>query len=288
MNDAGELPDAAIPVPPRTAAGPVPPAAALPPRMAAALAGFERHLRAERSLSPHTVRAYTGDIRSLLAHAYRDGVDTPEGLGLSQLRGWLALQHQSGASRATLARRGAAARTFTAFAHRRGWLATDPGAQLGTLKTRRTLPHVLREQEMTAALAALDAAGRQAEAIATARAAPAAGAASAAGAAADPAQRTEAAVILRDAAVLELFYATGIRVSELCGLDAGSLDHGRRTVRVRGKGGKERTVPVGLPALRAVTRWLAAGRPVFATAASRTALLLGVRGGRLDPRTARG
>jgi integrase/recombinase XerC len=87
--------------------------------------------------------------------------------------------------------------------------------------------------------------------------------------------------------VLELLYATGIRVSELCGLDAGHLDEGRRTVRVRGKGDKERTVPVGVPALRAVTRGLDAGRPALATAASGTALFVGVRGGRLDPRTAR-
>src|SRR5439155_1665969 len=92
---------------------------------------------------------------------------------------------------------------------------------------------------------------------------------------------------LRDSAVLELLYATGIRVSELCELDAGHLDYGRRTARVRGKGDKERTVPVGVPALRAVTRWLDAGRPALATAASGTALFLGVRGGRLDPRTAR-
>ncbi len=98
---------------------------------------------------------------------------------------------------------------------------------------------------------------------------------------------TEAAVALRDAAVLELFYATGIRVSELCGLDPVHLDHGRRTVRVRGKGDKERTVPVGVPALAAVDRWLAAGRPALAAAASGSALFLGVRGGRLDPRTAR-
>ncbi len=237
--------------------------------MAAALAAFERHLRSERSLSPHTVRAYAGDIRSLLEHASRQGANAPGGLGLAELRGWLAVQHESGATRATLARRGAAARTFTAFAHRRGWLAIDPGPRLGTLKTRRTLPHVLRQDEMAAVLTGLERAGRQAEA--------AAGAAAAA----------EAAVALRDAAVLELFYATGIRVSELCGLDAGHLDHDRRTVRVRGKGDKERTVPVGVPALRAVIRWLAAGRPVLATAASGTALFLGVRGGRLDPRTAR-
>jgi integrase/recombinase XerC len=92
---------------------------------------------------------------------------------------------------------------------------------------------------------------------------------------------------LRDAAILELFYATGIRVSELCGLDASGVDHGRRTIRVLGKGDKERTVPVGIPALRAVTRWQRDGRPLLASAASGTALFLGVRGGRLDPRTAR-
>ncbi len=97
----------------------------------------------------------------------------------------------------------------------------------------------------------------------------------------------EAAVALRDAAVLELLYATGIRVSELCGLTPASFDHGRRTVRVRGKGDKDRTVPVGLPALRAVTRWAQTGWPVLATQASGPALFLGVRGGRLDPRTAR-
>ena len=149
MKDAGELAE---------------PPGQLPPAMVAALAAFERYLRSERSLSPHTVRAYAGDISSLLEHASRQGVDAPEGLGLTELRGWLAIQHESGAARATLARRGAAARSFTAFAYRRGWLATDPGSRLGTLKTRRTLPHVLRQDEMAAVLAGLDKAGRQAEA----------------------------------------------------------------------------------------------------------------------------
>src|SRR6201989_3425912 len=111
--------------------GPAPPGApeVLPPALAGALAAFERHLRSERSLSPHTVRAYAGDIASLLAYASLQGIDTPDGLGVAELRGWLAIQHESGAARATLARRGAAARAFTAFAHRRGWLATDPGPQ---------------------------------------------------------------------------------------------------------------------------------------------------------------
>ena len=247
----------------------------LPPQLAAALAAFERYLRAERSLSPHTIRAYAGDIRSLLDHAHRNGVQAPDGLDVAQLRSWLAAQHESGAARTTLARRGAAARTFTALAHRRGWLATDPGPRLGTLKTRRVLPHILRKDEMEAVLGGLDAAGRQAEAV------------TGTGTGTGPEAPVEAMVALRDAAILELFYATGIRVSELCGLDADSLDHGRRTVRVTGKGNKERTVPVGVPALRAVTRWQAAGRPALATAASGAALFIGVRGGRLDPRTAR-
>ena len=234
----------------------------LPPEMAIALAAFERHLRAERSLSPHTVRAYLGDVSSLLEHAHRVGVQAPEGLQATHLRGWLASQHASGAARTTLARRGAAARTFTAFAHRRGWLATDPGPQLGTLKTRRTLPHVLRQDEMRSVL---DTANRAAQAGAP----------------------PDKAVDLRDAAVLELLYATGIRVSELCGLTPDSFDHARRTVRVRGKGDKERTVPVGMPALRAVSAWLDQGRPALATATSGPALFLGVRGARLDPRTAR-
>jgi integrase/recombinase XerC len=277
--------DAADSAEPPTAEGPPeaegPPAAErpLPPALAAALAAFERYLRAERSLSPHTIRAYAADIRSLLEHACRNGVAAPDGLDVAQLRSWLAVQHESGAARATLARRGAAARTFTGLAYRRGWLATDPGPRLGTLKTSRVLPHVLRQDEIKAVLTGLDAAGRRAEAM-VAETDPAAGA-EAGGA------QVEAAVALRDAAVLELFYATGIRVSELCGLDMGSVDHGRRTVRVRGKGDKERTVPVGIPALRAVTRWVSAGRPALATPASGPALFIGVRGGRLDPRTAR-
>src|SRR3984957_3581750 len=124
----------------------------LPPELAAVLAAFERHLRAERSLSPHTVRAYLGDVGSLLEHAHRAGVQAPGDLTAAHRRGWLASQHAAGAARTTVARRGAAARTFTAFAHRRGWLATDPGPRLGTLKTRRTLPHVLRQDEMRTAL----------------------------------------------------------------------------------------------------------------------------------------
>ncbi len=125
----------------------------LPTALSAALAAFNRHLAAERALSRHTVRAYNGDLRSLLDYACQSGIQDPSALDLATLRGWLADQHQAGAARTTLARRGAAARAFTAFAHRQGWLAVDPGPQLGTPKAHRVLPQVLRQDEMRRVLA---------------------------------------------------------------------------------------------------------------------------------------
>ena len=242
------------------------PPESLPAALSGALAEFCRHLAAERALSRHTVRAYNGDVLSLLEYAWQQGVADPGSLDLTTLRGWLAGQHQAGAARATLARRGAAARAFTAFAHRQGWLAADPGQLLGTPKARRVLPEVLRRDEMNRVLADCeDRAQRESSS----------------------GQRTDGALAMRDAAVLELLYASAIRVSELCDLDLGGLDLGRRWVRVFGKGGKERVVPVGVPAVRAVERWVEAGRPVLASERSGAALFLGARGGRLDPRTAR-
>ena len=240
--------------------------ATLPAALESALAEFCRHLAAERALSRHTVRAYQGDVQSLLEYAWRCGVVDPGALDLTTLRGWLAGQHQAGAARATLARRGAAARAFTAYAKRRGWLATDPGPQLGTPKARRTLPQVVRREEMNLVLTDCEDRAQHESAVG------------------EPAT---AALAMRDAAVLELLYASAIRVSELCELDIGGLDWERRTVRVLGKGRKERVVPVGLPAIRALARWEEAGRPVLANERSGSALFLGARGGRLDPRTAR-
>src|ERR1700678_2051699 len=129
------------------------PGEGLPAALSAALAAFSRHLAAERALSRHTVRAYNGDVQSLLEYAHSSGIADPGALDLTTLRGWLADQHQAGAARATLARRGAAARAFTAFAHRQGWLAVDPGPQLGTPKARQVLPQVLHRDEMNVVLA---------------------------------------------------------------------------------------------------------------------------------------
>ena len=236
------------------------------------LKAFRRHLAAERNLSAHTVRAYIGDVRSLLEYACRDGLSELAGLGIGVIRAWLAAQHAGGRARATLARRAAAARAFTAFAYARGWLAVDPGSLLGSPKASRSLPQVLAREQMEAVLAA----------------APAAGAAAARGAAArGAAAELAAAIAWRDAAIMELLYASGIRVSELCGLDLGDVDGERRSVRVLGKGGRERVVPMGIPAARALRQWQVAGRPGLMTARSGAAMFLGARGGRLDPRTAR-
>jgi integrase/recombinase XerC len=253
--------------------------------MQAALDGFGRHLAAERGLSPHTVRAYLGDARSLLEHAVGDAITAPDGLDIAVLRRWLATQHGTGHARATLARRAAAARTFTAWAHAGGWLSRDPGPLLGTARIRRRLPQVPRQEQMAAVLAAAGSPSGPASGSGDGGTGGHGGASSRSGR--DGGHGRAAELALRDAAIMELLYATGIRVSELCGLDVDDLDDGRNTVRVLGKGGRERTVPVGLPAVRAVAAWRRAGRPALARPGSGPALFLGARGGRLDPRTAR-
>ena len=218
---------------------------------------FGTHLRAARGLSAHTVRAYCGDVRHLIAHARRHGADWDQ-VDLTVLRGWLATMVSAGYTRATVARRGAAVRAFYAWALADGRTDTDPSLRLVTAAPRSALPVALGV-EPTARL------------VETAREAAASG---------DP-------VALRDWACLELLYATGVRVGELVGLDVDDVDHGAQTVRVIGKGDKERVVPFGGPAWRALRRWLDAGRPALATATSGPALLLGVRGRRLDQRQVR-
>ena len=236
--------------------------ASLPAGLDAALEAFRHHIEAERGLSRHTVRAYLGDVAALLEHAAAAGATGPADLGIGILRAWLAEQHGRGQARASLARRAAAARAFTAFAHARGLMPADPGPLLGMPRIPRRLPEVLRQDQVAAVLAA-----------------------GATGAPVGSGQ--DAALALRDTAIVELLYATGIRVGELCGLDVGDLDEGRRTVRVLGKGNRERTVPAGVPAVRAVAAWARSGRPVLVTPGSGHALFLGARGRRLDPRTAR-
>ncbi|MEU8256171.1 tyrosine recombinase XerC [Micromonospora inaquosa] len=265
---------------------------ALPPALRDAVDDFAEHLSRVRNRSAHTVRAYVTDLVSLLDHAVRMGcVDLSE-LDLSVLRSWLARQRTTGAARTSLARRAASARAFSAWAHRAGLLPADVGAALASPRAHRELPSVLRADQAAALVEAPSRLTRPTTPSATnpaltdqphsnpALTQPAGRSTSGA---ADGAE----AVSLRDRVLLELLYATGVRVSEACGLDVGDVDHGRRVIRVLGKGGRERSVPYGVPAQRALDEWLRRGRPAMAGARSGDALLLGARGGRLNPTTAR-
>ncbi len=222
------------------------------------LSAYGRHLVSERDLSTHSVRAYVADVRGLLEHLARLGHDDLTTADIRGIRSWLAQQQALGKARGTIARRATAARVFTAWAHRTGHAPTDPGLLLGSPKAHRSLPGVLGR---SAAEALLDLAGTAAD--------------------------DDGPVGLRDLAILELLYATGIRVGELCGLDVDDLDPDRRVVRVFGKGRKERTVPYGAPAAAAVDRWLRLGRPTLVRGGSGPALFLGARGGRIDQRAVR-
>jgi integrase/recombinase XerC len=222
------------------------------------LADFSAYLDAQRGMSQHTVRAYVGDVDQMLAYAARHGRTTLADVDLGALRGWLASMAAQHRARTTLARRSAAVRTFFAWAARTGAVPADPSIRLASPKTAAPLPGVLRQEP---ARDLLDGAR-------------------------DAAAEGEPGA-LRDWVLVELLYATGVRVGELCGADVSDVDLGGRTLRVLGKGGKERVVPFGKPAATALEAWLGRGRPELVQSTSGDALLLGVRGGRLDQRQAR-
>ena len=230
----------------------------LPAELGGALEAFARYLSAERAVSPHTLRGYLGDVRSLLAHASAEGAVRLGDLELGTLRRWLGVQSQAGAARATLARRSASVRVFTAWALAEERIAADPALRLKAPKREQSLPGVLQAAQVTRLLASMDEAAAEG-----------------------------APLPLRNRAIVELLYATGVRVGELAGLDIDDLDPDRRTLRVIGKGNKERTVPYGVPAALAVDDWLRRGRPLLARANSGPALFLGTRGGRVDQRQVR-
>jgi integrase/recombinase XerC len=231
----------------------------LPPQFDTLLSSYVRHLRSQRSLAEHTVRAYRADLVNLFTHLSRLGIDSLDAVDLRALRSWLAKQHTLGHARATLQRRAAAARMFCAWAHETGHVEVDPAVSLRSPKIMRTLPPTLEAataaQMLNDAVAAVNEAGGP--------------------------------VAARDAAVLEVLYATGIRVSELCGLDLADLDRARQVIRVFGKGSKERTVPLGRPAIRAVEAWVGKPRAQLVNGESGQAMFLGARGKRIDPRVVR-
>jgi len=223
------------------------------------IAAFTRHLQVERSLSTHTIRAYLGDLESLITHLETIGVSDIADLELVHLRSWLANQQVKGGARTTLSRRAVSVRLFTKWAVKNKFLAKDVAATLATPKGHRTLPEVLEIADAKLAMDSL--ATRAAE--------------------------EETPISLRDVAMVEVLYASGARVAELCGLDLSDIDYDRQTIRVLGKGNKERTIPLGNPAMRALNLYLKDARDELKNAQSANAVFLGVRGKRIDQRTVR-
>ena len=220
---------------------------------------YTRHLEKERTLSIHTVRAYIGDLDSFLAHLEVAQVKTPAEITLAHIRSWLANVQVKGGARTTLSRRATSIRLFTKWAAKNGYLEKDVGATLATPKAQRTLPPVLSVSDASTTMESL--AARVAE--------------------------EDSAIAKRDCAIVEVLYASGARVSELCGLDLGDIDYSRNTIRVLGKGNKERTIPLGNPAIKALNDWIKNGRPEIQSDKSAGAVFLGSRGKRIDQRTVR-
>lgn len=220
------------------------------------------YLRANLAVSEHTLRAYVSDLRAFIVYCQVDELSTENirsVVTLRAIRAWLASLVQQGKSRATISRRTASIRSFTAWAYRRGYLDSDPGLLVTSARGDQKLPQVQTPSD-TAELLSY-AATRTRE------------------------ENSPAAI--RDWAILETIYATGIRVSEVCSLDTTSIDQQGMTLRVIGKGNKERVVPFTRACLSALQAWLSHGRPSLAIPEAGRALFVGDKGRRIDPRVIR-
>jgi len=223
------------------------------------IAQYEEHLALVRNLSDNSIRGYVGDLESFLAHMEKLNVLEFKDLTIEHIRSWLANLQTTGVARSTLTRRIVSIRAFTNWAAANGWLTSDLGAKLAIPKPHRTLPEILNVDEAAQVLKALEV----------------------------KAGEEETAINLRDLAMLEVLYASGIRVSELCGLNLGDIDQSRNTLSVIGKGDRQRVVPLGIPAVKALQNYLSNGRAEFLNNKSADAVFLGTRGKRIDQRTVR-
>jgi len=223
------------------------------------IAQYEEHLAMVRNLSDNSIRGYVGDLESFLAHMEKLNVPEFKDLTIEHIRSWLANLQTTGVARSTLTRRIVSIRAFTNWAATNGWLSSDLGANLAIPKAHRTLPEILNVDEAVQVIKALEVkAGEEVNAI-----------------------------NLRDLAMLEVLYASGIRVSELCGLNLGDIDQSRNTLSVIGKGDRQRVAPLGIPAVKALQNYLSNGRGEFLNNKSADAVFLGSRGKRIDQRTVR-
>jgi len=220
-----------------------------------AIAGFESHLDAGRGYSGNTVKAYLIDVQDLADFLKKKNIENIDDLNLEHLRDWLWQATQSGLTKATIARKSAAVRSFTAWLLKNGLTNADPGLRLRSPKASRTLPKVVSRESLSMVFEALQQKATE-----------------------DNPQG------VRDLVAVELLYASGARVSELVGLDLESIDYSRNIMRVMGKGAKERMVPFGQPARDALDVWIRIARPKLATEKSGQALLLNSRGQRMGVR----
>ncbi len=223
------------------------------------IAKYEEHLVLVRNLAENSVKGYVSDLESFLKHLEKMKIEEFSELELTHIRSWLANLQSTGVSRATMARRIVSIRAFTYWAASQGWIKSDLGADLAIPKPHRTLPEVLDIADTETVIASLQTRADE-----------------------EPTPLT-----IRNLAMLEILYASGARVSELCGLDIRSIDHDRKTLQVLGKGSKERVVPIGIPAMRALNNYLTVARPQLVNEKSGNAVFLGSRGNRIDQRTVR-
>ena len=224
------------------------------PAWQGALDAWVDHLALELGRSPHTVDAYRADAMDLATILTDWGIHHPGEVAPLTLRRYLADLGSRGFARSTVARRASSVRSWFALMARRGIVATDPAALLGSPKQGRYLPRVLAVEDLDRLLAVPD---------------------------------PSTAVGLRDRALLEVLYASGARVSEVTGLDLGSVDLPQGQIRLDGKGGKQRIVPIGEPAVDTLRDYLGLGRPELLGGRTVNAVFLNQRGDRLGTRDAR-
>ena len=215
---------------------------------------FADNLMAGRGYSPNTVKSYLADVLDLADYLSSKEVLKIHEVNLELLRDWLWQVSQRGSAKSTLARKSAAIRSFTAWLLSEELVSTDPGQRLKSPKAERHLPKVVTKDSLNDVFGHLKTLAE-----------------------------TNDPQAVRDLLVVELLYATGCRVSELCGLNLLSVDLGRNILRVMGKGAKERVVPFGLPARDALDAWLEV-RAALQPAIGEQALLLNSKGKRLGVR----
>lgn len=216
---------------------------------------FSLELENGKGFSPNTVKAYVSDVTDLFEFMDSKHQSEIQDLDLELVRDWLWRVSEKGLAKTTLARKSAAIRAFTAWLFKNGKLESDPGLKLRSPKASRTLPKVLSREAMSGIFEKIE-----------------------------PLAKNDNPTGIADLVMVEVLYGSGIRVSELVGLNLDDIDYSRKILRVTGKGNKQRMVPYSDPANDALAHWIREGRPQFVNETSGSALLITSRGKRIGVR----